>query len=119
LPGEVEDEESVLVAESVLVEPALPLAPGVTSKRGEDEFWLDEPLDVPVLLSSGCAPGDVVSPGVADPTPGAAVLPEPALDDPLELEPDWPLAGPPDESLDDPRFKPLDWPVELLLVSDP
>lgn len=118
MPGE-DVEDPVLAAESVVVEPALPLALGVTSKRGDDEFWLAEPLDVLVLLSRGCAPGAVVSPGVAAPTPGAVVFPDPLLDEPLEREPDWPAAGPPAESLDEPRFKPLDWPVELLLVSDP
>jgi hypothetical protein len=62
----------------------------------------------------------VVSPGVEEPTPGVAVLPPEEPLDPLELEPDWPLAGPPEASLpDEPLLSPLDWPVELLLVSEP
>jgi hypothetical protein len=82
------------------LDPADPLAPGVTSKRGEDEFWLDELVDELVLSSNGCAPGVVVSLGVVEPTPGDDALPPV---DPLELEldPDCPEAGPPEASFVD------------------
>jgi len=100
LPGEVE------VAESLEVVAAFPLAFGVTSNRGDDVFWLEEPVEVLVLLSNGCAPGVVVSPGVVEPTPGDVLSPPEGAVAPLLLEPDCPEAGAPDASL--PRFKPLD-----------
>jgi len=124
LPGEFVEDDEPDTAEPELPVPdvpeaALPLELGVTSNRVEDEFWL-EPLDVLEEPSSGCAPGVVVSPGVVEPTPGEVVLPPDDPLEPLELEPDWPEAGPPEASLPlEPWFRPLDWPVELLLVSEP
>jgi hypothetical protein len=39
--------------EPVVPEAALPLAPGVTSNRGDDEFWLDELVAELALSSNG------------------------------------------------------------------